>query len=126
MKEQQKKINPVPTFDELVQINKKRKFYQIAFLVEDLEGTMKNWVELLHIGPWLIIEMNQNNCTDVIEQGKKSHAPFQFFCATAMVGEMQIELIKPVFGVEAYDRWMKLHGPGPHHIKECVPDGLID
>ncbi|MDD3155337.1 MAG: hypothetical protein PHS41_10750, partial [Victivallaceae bacterium] len=50
----------------------------------------------------------------------------QFFCATAMVGEMQIELIKPVFGVEAYDRWMKLHGPGPHHIKGCVPDGLID
>lgn len=114
------------SFEELMELNKHRRFYQIAFLVEDLEGTMKKWVEQLRIGPWLIIEMNEMNCTRVIERGKPSTAPFRFFCATAMVGEIQIELIKPVFGVEAYERWLKKHGPGPHHIKEMVPDDRID
>lgn len=114
------------SFEELMELNRHRRFYQIAFLVEDLEGTMKKWVEMLRIGPWLIIEMNEKNCTRVIERGKPSTAPFRFFCATAMVGEIQIELIKPVFGVEAYERWLKKHGPGPHHIKEMVPDDRID
>lgn len=111
---------------ELTEHNRKRRIYQIAFLVNDLEGAMKKWVELLQVGPWLVVEMNEKICKGVIEQGRPSTAPFRFHCATAMLGDIQIELIKHDFGVAAYEQWQARHGEGLHHIKEMIPDDRID
>ena len=111
---------------ELKELNSKRRIYQIAFLVYDVEKSMQKWVDLLKIGPWLVVEMNEKNCKNVIENGSPSTEPFKFYSACAMVGEIQIELIQPVFGVSVYEEFMEKHGEGLHHIKEYIPDDQLD
>ena len=114
------------TNTELTELNKQRKIHQIAFLVYDAEETMQKWVDLLDIGPWLVLVMSDETCTDVIENGQASDRKFKFICAATMVGETQIELIQPCYGVEVYENWMNKHGEGLHHIKEYIPNEKLD
>jgi len=111
---------------ELSELNKKRRIFQIAFLVYDVEKSMQKWIDLLNVGPWLVVEMNEKNCKNVIEKGKPSTEPFKFYSACTMMGDTQIELIQPVFGVSAYEEYMKNHGESLHHIKEYIPDAQIE
>ena len=46
------------TNTELTELNKQRKIHQIAFLVYDAEETMQKGVDLLDIGPWLVLVMS--------------------------------------------------------------------
>ena len=72
------------TNTELTELNKQRKIHQIAFLVYDAEETMQKWVDLLDIGPWLVLVMSDETCTDVIENGQASDRKFKFICAATM------------------------------------------
>ena len=114
------------TNNELKELNSKRKIYQIAFLVYDVEKSMQKWVDLMKVGPWLVVEMNEKNCKNVIENGKPSTEPFKFYSACTMMGDIQIELIQPVYGVSLYEEYMKKHGESLHHIKEYIPDDRLD
>jgi hypothetical protein len=111
---------------ELTEFNKNRKIRQIAFLVYDVEKAMRKFVDLLDIGPWTVLVMDDIICTGVIEKGQPSSEPFKFYCAVTMIGETQIELIQPCYGVAAYTEWMEKHGEGLHHIKEQVSDETIE
>jgi methylmalonyl-CoA/ethylmalonyl-CoA epimerase len=110
------------TNDELRERNKNRTIAQIGFLVYDLEEAMQKWIDYLSIGPWKVLTLDENNTKEVIEKGRSSKAPFKFRVATAMVGETQIELIQPCYGVAMYEDWMKKHGEGFSHMKECVSE----
>ena len=41
--------------EDLRDLNKKRKIYQIAWVTRNLEKSMKAWVENLKIGPWTVL-----------------------------------------------------------------------
>ena len=110
----------------LTELNKQREIHQIAFLVYDVEKSMRKFVDLLDIGPWTVLTMDEKTCTGVIENGKPSNEPFKFYCAVTMIGKIQIELIQPCYGVKAYEKWLENHGEGLHHIKEYIPDELIE
>jgi len=110
---------------ELAELNARRKIGQIAFLVHDVEKAMKKWVDLLNIGPWNVLVMDHNICTNVIENGQPSDKEFKFICAVTMVGDIQIELIEPCYGVELYENWLKENGEGLHHFKEYIPNERI-
>ena len=44
------------TNNELKELNSKRRIYQIAFLVYDVEKTMQKWIDLMHVEPWIVVE----------------------------------------------------------------------
>jgi len=110
---------------QMAELNKNRKIHQIAFLVRDAEATMQKWVDNLGIGPWTVLVMDNSTCTNVIdglENDRPFDKPFKFICAVTNVGDNQIEIIQPCYGVEIYEKWLEEHGDGLHHIKELVPN----
>ena len=111
---------------ELTELNKKRRIFQIGFLVYDIEKSMKKWVDTFNVGPWLVAELNDENCNDVIENGEPSTKPFRFITAVAMFGEIQLELIQPLHGVSIYEEYMEKHGESIHHIKEYIAEDKIE
>ena len=114
------------TNDELRELNKGRKIYQIAWVTRDLEKSMKAWVENLKIGPWTVLTFTDETLKYLKVADQKVVEPFKFLIGISWVGDMQLELIEPVYGPTIYDAFIKKHGEGLHHIKERIGDDAIE
>lgn len=114
------------TNKELAEINKNRKICQIAFVCKDIEATMKKWVDILNVGPWLVLTFDNSTLDDFKVDGKLVTEPYKFIVALAKVGDMQIELLQQVYGPMAYERYINAKGEGLHHIKEQMSTEDID
>ena len=111
---------------ELEQYNKKRVINQICFVTNDYKAMIERWYEDFKVGPWKVFAHCDEITKDVIINGEPVTEPFKFYCAIANIGEMQIEVIQPVYGPSAYQKFLDEKGPGIHHIKERVPDKLLN
>jgi hypothetical protein len=110
------------TNDELRGLNRSRQIFQIAFVTEDLEATMKAWVEILGVGPWKVFSFNQETEHDFEVDGQPVTEPFEFRIGSSWVGDLAIELMEPVHGNLAYWRHLRTKGEGFHHFKEKISD----
>lgn len=112
------------TYDELLQHNKKRKIVQIGIVTSDIHKTMKDWTEKLDVGPWrykLLDEKSITNATEFLDgETKDVNVPFAFYNALTEIGDLQIELIQPLYGPTIYQEFMDRKGEGLHHIKEGI------
>lgn len=106
------------TNKELIEFNKNRKICQIAFVCKDIEETMKKWVELLNVGPWLVLTFENNTLENFRVDGELVTEPFKFIVGLANIGDTQIELVQQVYGPLAYEKHLNEKGEGLHHIKE--------
>lgn len=111
---------------ELRELNKDRKIYQIAVLTRDLEKSMRAWVDNLGIGPWTVLTFTQDTVKNLIVDGQPVTEPFKFLIAISWVGDMQFEIIQPVYGPTIYEKFLAEKGEGLHHIKERIADDRID
>jgi len=107
---------------ELAQFNKKRVINQICYVTNDYKAMIERWYEDFKVGPWTIFAHSDEVTKEVILNGEPVTEPFKFYCAMAYIGDMQIEVIQPVYGPSAYQKFLDEKGPGIHHIKEYVPD----
>lgn len=114
------------TNKELVEFNRNRKICQIAFVCKDIEETMKKWVEVLNVGPWLVLTFENDSLEDFKINGELVKEPFKFIVGLANVGDMQIELVQQVYGPLAYEQHLNDKGEGLHHIKEQMSVAGID
>lgn len=105
----------------LEEYNSKRRITQICFVTDNYQSTIKDLYERLLLGPWTIIS-HQNDVTNVKFNGIEINEPFKFFCAFTFVGDIQIEVIQPVYGDNPYSQFLRKNGVGIHHIKEQVAD----
>jgi len=48
--------------------------------------------------------------------------PFKFLIAISWMGDMELEIIQPVYGPTIYERFLKERGEGLHHIKEKIDE----
>jgi len=110
------------TNKELMEFNKNRKICQICVITWDLEKTMKNWVDYLKIGPWTVFTFSEETVKEFKVHGKLVTEPFKFLVALTNVGDMQFEIIQPVYGPTIYEKFLKEKGEGLYHIKEKVRD----
>jgi len=111
---------------ELTEFNKKRKICQISVITRDVEKTMKKWVEYLGIGPWNVYSFDENTVKNLKVHGKSVTEPFKFIVALTNVGDMQFEIIQPVYGPTIYEKFLKEKGEGLYHIKEKIGNDEID
>ncbi len=65
---------------------------QLAFVVKDIEATIKFWTEVMRIGPFVLIENSRGN-RDIFYRGQST--PMDFYVAFAYMGDLQLELIQP-------------------------------
>ncbi|MBV9274200.1 MAG: VOC family protein [Verrucomicrobia bacterium] len=114
------------TNNELREFNKKRRIHQIAWVTRDLEKSMKAWVENLKVGPWTVLTFTEKTLKYLDVDGKRVTEPFKFLIGISWIGDIQVELIEPVYGPMIYDAFIRQHGEGLHHIKEYVSQDEID
>ena len=103
-----------------------RRISQVGFFTDDIFAAMENWSNEHGISNWIFYPHNNNRLQNVIIKEGICEPEFQFYCACAPYGNLQIELIQPVYGLPFYENYLKEHGPGAHHIKEIVPEDKYD
>jgi methylmalonyl-CoA/ethylmalonyl-CoA epimerase len=114
------------TNDDLRELNKKRKIHQIAWVTRDLEKSMKAWVDNLKVGPWTVLTFTEKTLKYLEVDGKRVTEPFKFLIGISWIGEIQVELIQPVYGPMIYEAFIQKHGEGLHHFKERISLDDID
>lgn len=98
-------------------------YKQIGLVVDDVDKYMKNWNDLLGVGPWDVRRFTEKTVRDFQVDGKPVTEEFEFICAVCWVGGIELELIQPVKGPNIYWDFLKRYGPALHHIKDVMPDG---
>lgn len=112
--------------DQLREFNRNRKIYQIAVITRDLERSMRAWVENLGIGPWTVLTFTNETMKYLRVGDELVTEPFKFLIAISWVGDMQFEIIQPVYGPTIYEKFLAEKGEGLHHIKERIDDKDIE
>jgi methylmalonyl-CoA/ethylmalonyl-CoA epimerase len=95
-------------------------FKQCATIVRDLDAAVRNWSEMLGIGPWTGYRLEAPRLEAMRYHGDE--VEFSFRHAFAWQGELQFELIQPLAGPSIFDDHLQEHGEGMHHVGKYVPD----
>jgi hypothetical protein len=111
--------------EELLEHNKHRRIYQIAWVTWDLEKAMKAWVENLKVGPWRVYTFTDETVKNLQVDGQPVTEPFKFLIAISWIGDTEVEIIQPVYGPTIYEKFLREKGEGLHHIKERIADERI-
>lgn len=97
---------------DLKSYNSKRKIVQLGFVTNDYKKTIAYLYERLLIGPWVIME-HKSGVTKIKElHGKPVNEPFRFYCASAMLGDMEFEVIQPDYGPNPYSEFLETRCTG--------------
>ena len=87
--------------------------FQMCYLVEDIEASMRRWIDLLNVGPWFLLEHFTG------ERGTYRGQPGDVDVALAMAhaGHMLVELISPNDDrPSVYQEAIERRGYGFHHF----------
>lgn len=87
---------------------------QLAFVVKDMEATIKYWTETMRVGPFVVIETARGG-RDVFYRGEATQADFSV--AFAYMGDVQIEFIQPTDDEPSiYKEFLASGREGFHHL----------
>ena len=93
--------------------------FQFAWVVENLEETIDQWVRETGVGPWYVLE----NFTGIDGQyrGKPANAVYRL--AMSFANGVNIELIQPLDdNPSVYREMLERKGHGFHHMGVLVPN----
>jgi hypothetical protein len=93
--------------------------YQVAIIVRDLHRTAEHYQELLGIGPWQVVSIDDSMFEESTYRGRP--VKHRFDLALAMSGPMQIELIQPIEGETIYAAWTTWTRPSGRSSSEALP-----
>ena len=97
------------------------KITQVGFVIRNLEEVMKNYCDILGIGPWDIYESRSLKHVFTANNGRK--ADLDIRTATAVIGDVQLELIQPLSTDSIFGDFLARQGEGIHHI-QFASDGI--
>ncbi|GHV64013.1 hypothetical protein AGMMS49587_15530 [Spirochaetia bacterium] len=112
---------------ELLEYNKHREICQICIAVDrDILTVLDEWVDKLKVGPWTVMTMSNETVRDACLGGTPITEPFKYFCALAMYGNVQIEIVQNVYGPVPAQEFLARRGEGLQHFKEKISDTNMD
>jgi 4-hydroxyphenylpyruvate dioxygenase-like putative hemolysin len=91
---------------------------QISIFVRDIENTIKNYQNILGIGPWELFDVKPSMLYDVTYRGKPGN--YTMKVGLAKLGSIELELIQPTSGQSAYSDFIARHGEGINHLAFAV------
>ena len=110
-------------YKQLAELNRGRRICQICLVTgREINDVLKEWVEKLQIGPWKVICFTNEVVRNGVMEGRPIDHPFKYYCAVTMVGDMQIEILKPIYGMPVLERFLAGGGDNLQHFKLFVPD----
>ncbi len=93
---------------------KGKKIAQIGIVVRDAEKTAIQLGRLFGIGPWRLIDFK---ASDVILHDKAiGNVDFAVRGALANLGDLQFEILQPLYGPSTHMEFLKKYGQGIHHV----------
>jgi methylmalonyl-CoA/ethylmalonyl-CoA epimerase len=95
-------------------------FKQVAVVVEDLDRAVRQWSDLLGIGPWTGYRLEPPLLKEMWYLGEE--VEFSLRHALAWQGETQFELVQPLAGPSIFADHLETHGEGLHHVGKYVAD----
>lgn len=95
--------------------------WQVAFVVRDIEESMKPYKSLLGVDQWIVAEVN-SSANRFTYHGKPSDHSFK--AAMTMLGSLMIELLQPLQGRGIYRDFLDAHGEGMHHLGHVRVDNI--
>jgi methylmalonyl-CoA/ethylmalonyl-CoA epimerase len=110
------------TYDELIEYNSKRRICQIGILSDNIEETLKNMVEKFNIGPWVICDIDDTTSAEKIQIPEYSEEKFKMRIGICNLGNTQLEVIQPFYGLPVYQKQLDAGTACIHHLKECFND----
>ncbi|MEA5565011.1 VOC family protein [Anabaena sp. UHCC 0399] len=90
------------------------QIFKIGILTYDLDKTLRNYVEILGIGPWKIYHLQEPRLSQTKLRGKKVNLSVQI--AVAYVGNTLLEIVQPLDGSSIYHELLDKQGEGVHYI----------
>ena len=93
---------------------------QVAYVVRDLDASLKRHWEVFGIGPWDIYLFESPKVENYLYRGKP--ATHKALIAVTWPGPVQLEVMQPVSGRCIYDEHLETKGEGLHHIKLYYAD----
>jgi methylmalonyl-CoA/ethylmalonyl-CoA epimerase len=104
-------VSPKPVF---------RRIAQIGLVVRSVEATAKRCWEEFGIGPWSFYRFDPSNVEQMTIRGKRVDHGMRI--ASAMIGDIEWEIIEPLDDRSVYAEHLRTHGEGLHHILFDVDD----
>ena len=93
---------------------------QIAFVVRDLDETVKNYYDYFGIGPWHFYTYEKPFVRNMSIAGQP--ADYSMRIALSYFGPTRIELIQQLKGDTVYNEFIEKHGYGVQHLGVLVSD----
>ena len=88
--------------------------HQVGIVVRNLDETLKNYWNILGIGPWEITNLEPSSACDLIYRGKPMTEGFRL--AIAQVGPVRLELIEDMDGPTLGGNLMAEYGEGMYSL----------
>jgi hypothetical protein len=93
---------------------------QVALIVSNMQSTIRNYWNILGIGPWELRDWGSYVFPERLYRGKPAWARENL--GHAFVGDLDLEIFEPVEGKSLYQEWLDEYGEGIHHVKIRVDD----
>jgi len=93
---------------------------QVAIVVKDIPTVVKNYWNILGIGPWLIFPWEGPHVYNRRYHEKPAWAREKI--ALAQIGNTQFEPVQPIVGDSIYQDFIEEHGEGLHHLQFIVDE----
>ena len=97
-----------------------KRIVQIGIVVADRERTTQLLTSLLGIGPFRFVEWPNRPESKYYYRGAEQHIRLKQ--AFVQLGDVEVELIQPLEGLNEYQDFLDQTGGGIHHILFEVPD----
>lgn len=97
-----------------------KKILQICIVVDDIYAYIKRFNDDYGIGPWTILDFNNQTVKEMVVKGKPEDYSMKLALCDAL--NVQLELIEPTSDNSIYAEFLRKNGPGLHHIA-CETQG---
>lgn len=97
-----------------------KRISQVAIVVKDIPTVVKNYWNILGIGPWLIFPWETPHIYNRQYHEKPAWAKEKI--ALAQIGNVQFEPVQPIVGNSIYQDFIEEHGEGLHHLQFIVDE----
>jgi len=97
-----------------------KRLVQIGIVVADRDRTTQLLTSLFGIGPFRFVEWPNRAESKYFYRGQEEHIRVKQ--AFVQLGDVEVELIQPVEGRNAYQDFLDQTGGGIHHVLFEVPD----
>jgi hypothetical protein len=101
-----------------------KQLVQLGIVVDDVERVADQYSKLLGIENWRFVDFKPTDTWQgVFHDIPVAGMDFQIRGALAQSGNIQFELLEPVYGTSTHNDFLKRHGPGIHHLSfGIIPD----